>query len=273
MVDDQPVSLAWQVHGDGATVVMLPPAASSREIWHAHQVPALVAAGYRVVTANHRGTAPSPVPPGPYRMGQLVSDAIALIERLDCGPVHVVGASLGAFVAQEVTLARPDLVRSAVLMGTRARTDEYRRRLTRALAAQTRAGATATELEALMHLAQLFGPRTLANEPTMLDWLELRRRFPVRGPGPGAQYDASVIVDRRTALTGVIRPCLVLAFSADLITPPANCREVLQAIPSASYVEFEGLGHFGFLEDPAAVNQAMIDFLEKASHHPLQGSA
>lgn len=265
MADQQPVELAWQEHGDGVPVVMLPPAATPGEVWRSYQVPALVRAGYKVITVNHRGTSPSPVPPGPYLMSQLVADTVALVQLLNCGPVHLIGASLGAFVAQEVALTRPDLVRAAVLIGTRARTDTFRRQLARALAAQTRSTGPASELELLMHLVQLFGPDTLADGQKMSDWLELQRRFPIKGPGPGAQYDASVIGDRRAALAGLTRPCLVIAFSADLITPPAACREVHQAIPSATYVELQGLGHFGFLENPDAVNQALIDFLGKSS--------
>lgn len=265
MGDQRHVELAWQAHGDGVPVVMLPPAATAGDIWRTYQVPALVGAGYKAITVNHRGTAPSPVPPGPYLLSQLVADVVALVDFLDCGPVHLVGASLGAFVAQEVALTRPDLVRAAVLIGTRARTDGFRRRLARALAAQTRNTGAASELELLMHLVQLFGPGTLADEPKMSDWLELQRRFPIKGPGPAAQYEASVIGDRRAALGGLTRPCLVMAFSADLITPPAACLEVHRAIPSATYVEFEGLGHFGFLENPDAVNPAIVDFLDKSS--------
>ncbi|NUO56491.1 MAG: alpha/beta hydrolase [Hamadaea sp.] len=265
MGDQQPVELAWQEHGDGVPVVMLPPAATPGEVWRTYQVPALVRAGFKVMTVNHRGTAPSPVPPGPYLMSQLVADVVALVQLLNCGPVHLIGASLGAFVAQEVALTRPDLVRAAVLMGTRARTDKFRRLLARALAAQTRSTSPASELESLMHLVQLFGPGTLTDEQKMSDWLELQRRFPTKGAGPAAQYDASVIGDRRAALAGLTRPCLVMAFSADLITPPAAGLEVHQAIPSATYVEFPGLGHFGFLEEPDAVNQAIIDFLVKSS--------
>ena len=271
MVDQQPVELAWQEHGHGVPVVMLPPAATPGDVWRAYQVPALVRAGYRVITVSHRGTAPSPVPPGPYVMSQLVADVVALVQLLNCGPVHLIGASLGAFVAQELALTRPDLVRTAVLIGTRARTDAFRRQLARAMAAQTRGTGPASELELLMQLMQLFGPGTLADEQKMSDWLELQRRFPVKGPGPGAQYDASVIGDRRAALAGMTRPCLVMAFSADLITPPAACQEVHQTIPSATYVELQGLGHFGFLEDPDTVNKALIEFLENSpggSHGP-----
>lgn len=244
---------------------MLPPAATAGEVWHAHQVPALTRAGFRVITVNHRGMPPSPVPAGPYRIADLVADVAALIDELRVGECHLIGSSLGAFVAQEVALAHPGSVRSAVLMGTRARTDQYRRRLARALAVQTRRAASSSELDALMHLSQLFGPKALADDRRMADWLELRMRFPIRGAGAGAQYDVSVIGDRREALSGINRPCLVVAFDADVITPVEGCREVSETIPGAAYEEFAELGHFGFLEDPDAVNASVIEFLRKYS--------
>jgi len=226
-------------------------------------VPALTAAGYRVILASHRGMPPSPVPPGPYRIADLVADVEALITELGAGPCHLVGASLGAFVAQELALVRPDLVRSAVLIGTRARSDHYRRSLARATAARARAGGPVTDLETLCRLPQLFGPETLADERNVMDWIEMARRFPVTGAGPAAQYEASVITDRREALRQVNRPCLVIAFGADIIAPPMSGREVHEAIPGCSYVEFADLGHFGFLEESKAVNEAIIAFLAR----------
>jgi pimeloyl-ACP methyl ester carboxylesterase len=266
-----PVALSYQSRGDGPPVLLLPPAATRAEIWHSHQVPALVTAGYRAITANQRGMAPTPAPPGPYRVSDLVGDTAALIMSLGLGPCHVVGASLGAFVAQELTLAHPELVLSAVLIGTRARCDHYRRRVARAMAARGRSTGPVTELEALHHLSQLFGPKTLADERLVADWIEMMQRFPVTGAGPAAQYDATVTADRRGALAMVTRPCLVIAFGADVLTPAAACHEVAAAIPGCDYVEFDGLGHFGFLEDPALVNAALTEFITMHSPALVNG--
>ena len=247
--------------GDGPPVLLLPPAATRAQVWQSHQVPALVAAGFRTVSVHPRGMPPAPVPPGPYRVSDFVADAIGVIERLGRGPCHLVGASLGAMVAQELALLRPDLVTSAVLLGTRARCDEYRKRLARAAAAYCRQGGPVSELDALHHLGQLFGPATLSDDRHVTDWVEMVRRFPVVGPGPAAQYEATVTADRRAALTSVTVPCLVIAFGADVLTPPRLCAEVAEAVPDARYREFPGLGHFGFLEDPAAVNAELCGFL------------
>ncbi|WP_201407607.1 alpha/beta fold hydrolase, partial [Mycobacterium paraintracellulare] len=47
--------------------------------------------------------------------------SVALIEGLNAAPARIVGMSMGAFITQELMLARPDLVSAAVLMGTRGR--------------------------------------------------------------------------------------------------------------------------------------------------------
>src|SRR5260370_40404237 len=58
-------------------------------------------------------------------------DAADVIEHLGLAPCRVAGLSLGAFITQELALARPDLVRGAVMMGTMGRQDGFRRAVTR----------------------------------------------------------------------------------------------------------------------------------------------
>ncbi|HVM22257.1 MAG TPA: alpha/beta hydrolase [Sphingomicrobium sp.] len=71
---------------------------------------------YRTVRYSRRFSFPNTnPPPGPSHNLLLdVDDLAGLIEKLDLGPVHVVGASYGAFTALMLALRRPDLVRSVV---------------------------------------------------------------------------------------------------------------------------------------------------------------
>jgi pimeloyl-ACP methyl ester carboxylesterase len=165
-------------------------------------------------------------------------------------------------IAQELALARPDLVRAAVLLGTRCRTDSFRTMLAHAHAAQMTEvdHGPAADFAALSHLAQLFAARTLADDRAVAEWFELFRAFPVRGAGPAAHYRAAVSADRSGALAGVSRPCLVVGFAEDVLTPPALCREVAAAIPGSWYLELADCGHFGFLERPEDVNEVILDF-------------
>jgi pimeloyl-ACP methyl ester carboxylesterase len=77
--------------------------------------------------------------------------------------------------------------------------------------------------------------------------------------------------DRRTILwqlstslkgpgEAISRPCLVIWFQEDIVVRPHLCREVATSTPGSVYTEIPGCGHYGYLEQPAAVNTALIDF-------------
>ena len=108
------VRLAYDVHGEGDPVLLICGTGQPAFSWGLFQVPALTAAGYQVVTFDNRGMAPSDAPSGPYTVQGMADDAAALIEHLDLGPCRVAGYSLGALIAQELALARPELVLSLI---------------------------------------------------------------------------------------------------------------------------------------------------------------
>jgi pimeloyl-ACP methyl ester carboxylesterase len=80
---------------------------------------------YRVTTYDARGTGLSPVPPGPWRIGDFVADALAVLDHYGIEHAHLVGASIGAITAQELAAAHPARVRSLVLDGTWLRPDVH----------------------------------------------------------------------------------------------------------------------------------------------------
>jgi pimeloyl-ACP methyl ester carboxylesterase len=255
--------LEYAAYGRGDPVLLIPPAGTRMAVWSRFQIPALIQAGFRVITVENRGSESGPSLMPSTDLGDYVGDCAAFITALDLAPCRLVGASLGAMVAQELTLAYPMLVRGAALLGTRSRTDMFRARLARAHAARMTAPSLPppSELEILTQMAQIFSSETLSDDRKAADWYEVIKAFPLRGPGPAAQYLATIIEDRRTALHGIGRPCLVVGFSEDRLTPPAQCRETADAIPACLYAEIAGCGHFGFMERPDAVNEVLVSFL------------
>jgi pimeloyl-ACP methyl ester carboxylesterase len=201
-------------------------------------------------------------------MHDLVSDVAEVITAVGSAPMRLVGASLGAMVAQELCLARPELVHSAALIGTRARTDHLRRVAALASARRIRGGATTGDdarYDAVGLVTSLFSPRTLDDDAVVADWLTLFETFPLRGEGLAAHYELAAGYgrddDRISALRAVRTPCLVIGFEHDRVTPPGAGRAVADAIPDARYTEIADCGHFGFLERPELVNIALAGFL------------
>ena len=79
--------------------------------------PALIdalARGRRVITFDNRGVAAS-TGTTPSTIEQMALDAIDFIDALDVGEVDLLGFSIGSFLAQEIALIRPSIVRKLVL--------------------------------------------------------------------------------------------------------------------------------------------------------------
>lgn len=248
------------VRGDGEPVVLVNGAGADASMW-ALQVPALLRAGFRVITFDYRELGPGDPP---YTLDDLVVDTGGLVEHLALGASHLIGFSLGALVAQEVALARPELVRSLALIATRARTDVFRSALIdAALSRLDEPEAIPTPYAATTLALQMLSPRTLGDEPVAADWLSLFGRSVDSDALPAlrAQYAAARIGDRRSALGAVTAPCLVLSFDDDVLAPPYLGREMAEAIPATSFRSLPDCGHLGLLERPGAVNEAVTSFL------------
>jgi pimeloyl-ACP methyl ester carboxylesterase len=253
------IKLNYEVAGSGEPVVMMMGTGSGRRVWQLHQVPALTAAGYQVITFDNRGIPPSDECAAGFTVTDLVGDLAGLIEHLGLGACRVVGTSLGAQVTQELALARPDLVTQAVLIATRGRTDAIRAALARAENTLHAAGVTLPAgYRAAVQAMQMLSPATLHDDRKMADWLDLLELSPPPGPGVQAQYRLDPMSNRLAAYSDIRVPCHVIAFADDLVTPPEHGREVADAIPHATFDLIPGCGHYGYLEDPAAVNRSIL---------------
>lgn len=266
------ISLNYQVKGDrakgtdvkggGPLVVMIMGTGSPGRVWELHQVPALVAAGYRVCTFDNRGIAPSYEAVDGMTIDDMVADTAGLIELLGEGPALVVGTSMGARVAQELALARPELVRKAVFLAGHGRLDQFQKVLSLGEHELDSSGiALPPKYEAAITAVMNLSPATMADANAARDWLDL---FEFTGgpvsPGIRAQRRMDHEFDRVQAYRDITVSCLAVGFADDRMIPPYLAREVAEAIPNARYQEIPDAGHYGYLERPEAVNKVLLDF-------------
>ncbi|MFJ7280384.1 alpha/beta fold hydrolase [Kitasatospora sp. NPDC098663] len=257
------IRISYQSAGDGEPVLLIMGSGAPGRVWTMHQTPALVRAGYRAVTFDNRGIAPTGAPAGRYSLDDMVRDTKGLIETLELGPCRVVGTSLGAMIAQELALTSPELVRCAVLIGTRARVDAFRRAYLLADRARQAEGIVIPPAyQAAVSVLEMLSPATRDNDAEVAHWLDLFELAGDDGAAPGQAW-ADPDDDRRAALRNVSVPCRVIAFADDVITPPHLCAEVADSIPDCDLVRIPSCGHIGYLERPGEVNSAIIEFLDK----------
>lgn len=224
---------------------------------------ALSAAGYRVVRYDHRGTGASSWMTGwsrkhPYSLIDMANDAIAVLDELRIDRIHVLGLSLGGFVAQEIAIASPERVRSLTLMSTSADPTDTSMPgpkpwpLIRSAIAglpQLRyrllGGETNLVKELLAGLVAQGGDGAVdVEEWTRIVLYDLRER---NGLNLRAllQHQVAVAVTRsRYSLLGTITaPTLVIHGNADALLPIEHGHRLAAAVPSARGLWLEDAGH------------------------------
>ena len=73
---------------------------------------------YRVTVIDNRGVGRSSLPDGEFTVVEMASDAAGRCDALGIRQAHVMGLSTGGAIAQELVIARPELVRSLVIVGS-----------------------------------------------------------------------------------------------------------------------------------------------------------
>ena len=105
------VDLSVVVAGDGPDVLLVHGFPDDHTVWR-HQIPALVAAGYRVIALDTRGCGESAIAPraDDYEVRHLVADLVGVLDALDVQKVKLVGHDWGAVQSWHLALGHPDRV-------------------------------------------------------------------------------------------------------------------------------------------------------------------
>jgi 3-oxoadipate enol-lactonase len=240
--------------GEGEPILLLP--GLGYGAWSfAPQVGAL-SAGARVLAVDNRGTGQSDKPNGPYSISQLADDAFAVLSQFEGAPAHVVGTSMGGYIAMMLALRYPRAVRSLVLVAT------------------TRGGAGSrgvpNETLRLWGGASALGPEDYARAtmPASLstEWLHehpaeyekilrLRLRYPTPYETWLAQFNACASFLHKGLPEGRIdQPVTIIHGTADRVVPYENAAHLTERLPQASVVTLEGAGHLCWIEEADRVN-------------------
>lgn len=218
---------------------------------------------FRCVRMDFRGQGESEVTDSGYDLDTLADDAIALVDHLGDGPVHLLGFSMGGMVAQRVALKRPDLLRSLVLMNTSAEREDWKKRPRFAL---LNAAARLLGLERIAPriLPLLFSDRFI-EDPSCREERERWLAMVGANDRVGATRAVRGVVSRDSVLDRIPAipvPTLIIAADQDRATPPEKAKRLHERIEGSRLVVIEDSGHMTTAEQPAEVNRALKSFYD-----------
>lgn len=252
-------AIAWRMDGpeDGAgdapVVILSNSLGTAMDMWSA-QVVAL-AARFRVLRYDTRGHGRSDVPAGAYGLDRLGRDVLDLMDALGIARAHFCGLSLGGMTGQWLGVHAPDRFDRLVLANTAAcmgPPSGWQSRIASVLE-NGLAGMTSAILE------RWFTPEFRAAAPDGI--APVREGLLATSPAGYAGCCAAIRdMDMRPVIGLIDLPTLVIAGARDPATPPADA-EVLAARIAGSQLVTLDAAHLSNIEQPAAFNAALLDFL------------
>ena len=238
------------------TVVFVNPAGYGAWVWGwQHAAVAAVAAGFETVVWDLRGTGRSDAPDGPYDVRTLAADLEAVLSAAGVADANLVGAGLGGMVALEYA-ARYGRASTLTLFGTAASGDRVDADALDSLFAPRDDPAA---LRASLRNA--FGADLSAYPDVADDIVGWRREEDADHAGFEAQAAAMLSFDRADSLYEITTPARVFHGEADAVVAVAAGRDLADGLPRGNFTAVEG-GHCCFIEESAAVTDALLGFLE-----------
>lgn len=250
------MNIKWESVGEGAPLLLIQGLGYGRWGWEPI-VPGL-AARHRVVSFDNRGIGESDKPEGPYTAAEMAGDALQVLDEAGIDRAHVLGASLGGMIAQELAVAAPERVDRLVLCCT------------------TPGGPSTVPMPEVT--VQLFAEaQTLAPEVALRRFVEnalgedppaglvdeLFARRIANPPDPaGWQAQAAAGIGFQGVEGAIAAPTLVLGGTADNVVDHRNAEVLATRIPGARVELLAGAGHLFFWEQPDESVRIINEFLK-----------
>jgi 3-oxoadipate enol-lactonase len=266
-IDD--IDLYYEEHGEPTAqpLLLIMGFMMNAAAW-APQIPAF-AERYRVIAFDNRGAGRSSQPDGAYTIPRMATDAVGLLDHLGVGSAHVLGASMGGMIAQELAIQHPARVRGLMLACTTpggphsAGWDAMRAGTAEAAAVEDVAAALTPERVGEF-LGQLFTPEFLSNPgPGFGQMAASFAQYPQTLAGLKGQAAAVAAHDAYDRLGRIAAPTLVIAGDADPMIDPANSRILAERIAGAELRLMPGLRHAFTAERPDEFNAIVLEFLAR----------
>ncbi len=252
--------LSYDDRGSGPAVVLIHGFPLCRQMWQP-QVKALTAAGFRVIVPDLPGFGGSAALAGTPTIGRYADAVIGLLDHLAIETAVVGGMSMGGYVLLDLAARHPHRLKAGMFLVTRAAADDSAGKVRRdELAGAVRSGDLGVVPESFEKL--LFAPSTLRNRPTLI--AAVRHWMNTAAP-EGVVGGLLAMRDRRDyleALPTLRLPALVVGAAEDAAIPPAHAEALAAGLPDARLRIIPAAGHMANLEQPAAFNQALLDFLD-----------
>jgi len=258
---NQGAKIYWDEKGQGEPLLLIMGLGYPSLAWY--RTRPVLAKSFRTIGLDNRGVGKSEMPPGPYPIPLMASDAASVLDAAGEESAHVFGLSMGGMIAQEFALQYPQRVRSLILGCTapggpnavRAEPDAVQMLMARGSMTREEAAEAA-----LPFIYDPGTPRRLIEED-----MEIRRPWFPHPQAYNAQLQGILAWEAYSRLDNIAAPTLVIHGESDRLVPAGNGKLIAEKIPGARFVMLPHASHIFTTDQPDAAQQEILQFLGKTT--------
>src|ERR671911_2749912 len=264
------IDIAYKQFGQGKPILFVAGTSQTKDAWEPTLLSQLAATNHTVIVFDNRGIGETTVGTKPFSIEQFANDTAGLLDALQIEKADVFGASLGSFVAQELTLNYPLKVDRLILHATYCGGSEAVYASGQAFESimtlsspQILRNMTA-EQQAMILAQIMFPPEWLNQHPEILN--TVIQLAPSRSASPEIiqqqGFASGTWKGSCDRLSGITQPTLLIVGDQDLLIPSANSVMMAPRIPNSWLVIIEGTGHGAMWQVPNEFTANIQNFLE-----------
>ncbi len=255
------INIYYEIHGEGFPLIDINGLAADVSWW----LPEIIEAHanhFKTIIFDNRGAGRTDKPDIPYSIKMMADDTIGLMDALNIEKAHILGGSLGGFIAQEIAINNPEKVEKLVLCCTHCGGSKQVLPSNEVLQKMMAIQGLPPEKFIDTILSYCFTDDFIENNP---DFVESYRKRILEHVIPHHAYlhqvEANMSFSSGMKLKKIKAPTLIMHGREDLIIPWQNAEILANRIPNAKAIILDNAAHLLFQPNPEAVIEPTIDFL------------
>jgi 3-oxoadipate enol-lactonase len=253
-------SIYYETHGKGDPVLLIPGLNADSASWAG--VCGKLAKHFCVIAFDNRGSGRSYTPKKKYSIREMAYDAIGLLDRLQMKKCHVIGHSMGGYIAQEIAIYYPERVGKLILESTASVSSTRNNMLFNDFLKRFEKDH---DNKALMRRWAYwsFSPKTFERQNYIEKFIKYASAYPYLQSTQGfrGQIDAIASFNASARIKNIKSKTLIVIGGDDILIYPAESMKLAKGIKGSVSEEIKDTGHCIHVENPGAFISKVVQFL------------
>ena len=257
------LNIYYEVHGEGEPLILIAGFTADSQSWQF--VIKDLSKHFKVIIFDNRGVGRTEATDPPYTIEQMADDTKSLMDYLNIHAAHVLGHSMGGYIAQKLAIKYPERVYKLILCSTSPYATQRNNILFQGLLELSQNG-TNKKLWWKIFLPWLYTIKSINKSNFVNSYLKFVLDYPYQQTQKGFEGQIQAITNFNVIddLSKIQSETLILVGEEDILFPPQEVDKLYKGITRATYpVYVEQAAHSIHNERPKDFYHTVIGFIFK----------